>query len=241
MKMTLKGFVGLLILLGGTLAPAMAGQQLFLSTSPNSKYRVIVEQVIDRRVGDHIFFRYPISVVTPKTHRSFEMKEGSTPLIQETDRGTFQIHWDSIHFDWAKDSQKFFCNIEVIEGIWKTYFVDISARKAIDLTPDLEKTLVKRVDSHDWDCQQPKVELVKWTKPYLAFLKVTSICGEDRTKENKKLFYDIHSILYDTKQEKIVYECSNCKDDSSLKKFDRYFQSTMVTPTPTPEETPTAQ
>src|SRR5882672_6835135 len=174
MKTTLKGFlIFLLLFFIGIKGAAQAGQQIYLSESPNGKYRVIIEQIIDRRVGDKVFFRYLVDLVNarnPKHH--FEILQGGSPLVHETDKGTFQVHWESIHFDWAKDSLKFFVQLEVIEGTWKTYFVDINTGKTTDITADLERALVKKSESRKWDCEQPKIELVKWTKPHLAFIQL---------------------------------------------------------------------
>jgi len=258
MKETLKGFWALLILFSCFWGTAQAGQQLYLSESPNGRYRVVIEQLIDHRVGDKVFFRYSLELVNARNLKHhFEILQGGSPLVHETDKGTFQVsgepnpapppspndlfddHWASIRFSWAKDSLKFFVRLEVIEGTWKTYFVDINSGKTSDITSDLESGLAEKVDSKEWDCQQPKVELLKWTKPHLAFLKLTSICGKSKEKENNKLFYLTDSVLFDTLQAKVVSHCRDCKDEKSLKTFDKYFISTIPTPTPTPEETPT--
>ena len=248
MKTSLKCFSAFLLLFTLWTSVARAGQQGYLSTSPNDRYRVYVEQVIDRRVGDRIFFRYPMMLVNvrrPDHH--FQIMDAGTPLIQETDRGTFKVKWDdlnptqptSIHFDWAADSLKFFIRLEAIEGIWKTYFVDINSGKTTEITADLEKALVD--ETKDEDCQQPQVELIQWIKPYLAFIKLTSICGASKEQINNKLFYEKASVLFDTDKGQVVSNCVNCKDPKSLKVFDKYYISTIPTPTPTPEETPTAQ
>jgi hypothetical protein len=244
MKSSLKGFLAVLLFFSAWQGTAHAGQEFHLSYSPNERYRVVVEQVLDRRVGDHQFFRYPLSVVNihnPKHH--FEIKDGGSPLIKETDKGTFTVHKPSIRFDWAPDSLKFFMYVEVIEGTWKTYFVDINTGIATDVTSDLEKNLVSKADGREWDCQQPveAASVVKWTKPNLAFLKLTSVCGKDRTKANEKFFTLTDSILFDALKAKVVDHCMDCKDEKSLKMFDKYFISTIPTATPTPEETPTNQ
>ena len=259
MKMALKGFTTLLLFFSALPRAVQAGQQLYLSESPNGKYRVIIEQAIDRRVGDKIFFRYSLDLVNSRnTKHHFEILQGGSPLVHETEKGTFQVyaepnpapvpspndmfddHWASIRFSWAKDSLKFFVRLEVIEGSWKTYFVDVNSGKTADITADLESGLADKVNAKDWDCQQPKVELLNWTKPHLAFLKLTSICGKKKVVENEKLFYLTDSVLFDTLKAKVVSHCRDCKDEKSLKSFDKYFISTIPTPTPTPEETPTA-
>jgi hypothetical protein len=242
MRTSLKGFWALLLILSCWKGTAFAGQEVYLSHSPNGRYRVIVEQVIDRRVGDHIFFRYPISLVNGKnTKHHFEMKDGGSPLIKETDKGTFQVHWESIRFDWSPDSLKFFMHLEVIEGTWKNYFVDINTGITTDITPDIQKNILDKIKNRGWDCQQPDIQLVKWTKPHLAFLKLTSACGKNNTEENSKLFKLTDSVLFDTLQARVVSHCMDCKDEESLKDFNKYFISTIPTATPTPEETPTTQ
>lgn len=236
---TFLNIFGVLIITSLLVGTAQAGQQIYLSTSPNGKFRVVIEQVLERRVGDQIFFRYPLLVVnTRNPKRHFEIRDGGSPLVQETDKETFKINWESFHFDWAKDSEKCFLRLEVIEGTWKTFYVSVTNGKTRDITADLEQGLVSRADFHDWGCEQPKVEVVKWTKPYLAFFKLISICGKDKETENKKLFYSSDSVLYDTQKEMVVSDCGDCKDEKSLKKFDKYFITTIPTPTPTPEETP---
>jgi len=249
MKISLKWFSALFLLMTLWSIKAQAGQQIYLSTSPNERYRVYVEQVIDRRIGDKVFFRYPISLVNVKRQaHHFWILDAGSPLISETDKQTFKVKWDgsddptqpsSIHFDWSKDSLKFFIRLEAIEGIWKTYFVDVNSGKTKEITAEIEKALVDEVK--DEDCQQPQVELIQWTKPYLAFLKLTSLCGADKDKANDKHFLEKASVLFDTDKGEVVSNCVNCKDEKSLKVFDKYFIKSIPTPTPTPEETPTAQ
>ncbi len=242
MKISLKIILSVFLILPSLVGSVRAGQQVYLSQSPNNRYRIMVEQIIDRRVGEKVFFRYPISLVNSKNGRHFEIQEATTPLVRETERQTFQVHWDSIHFDWAKDSLKLFIRLEIIEGTWRTLFVDVNKGTTTDITADLEQFMVQRVDFHDWACQEPTtVQVVQWTKPYLAFLKVIDICGKDKEKENKTLFYMNDSLLFDTHLGKAVTHCADCKDEKALKVFEKYFQSTQATPTPTPEETPAAQ
>jgi hypothetical protein len=242
----MKGFFKyaliLLLVLGALKQAVQAGQQIYLSESPNGRYRVLVEQAIARRVQDHIFFRYPLILQnTHNSDRQFRILDGSSPLIRETPKGTFQLHWESARFDWSKDSLKLFIHLEVIEGSWKTYFVDINSGKTVDVTAEIQKNLVSKVDFHDWDCQQPKVQVVQYIEPTLVFIKLTSICGKHKEKENAKLFYSSDSVLFDTVKQKIVSNCMECKDEKSLKKFNKYYLSTIPTPTPVPEETPTTE
>lgn len=260
MKISWKGFLALLFMLvAGLRGTAQAGQQIYLSESPNGKYRVTIEQSIDRRVGDKVFFRYSLDLANVRNNKHhFEILQGGSPLVHETEKGTFQVHpepnpvptpehqrdmfddhWASIRFSWSRDSLKLFVRLEVIEGTWRTYFVDINSGKTTDITPDLEGGIKGKIGARKWDCQQPKVELALWTKPHLAFFKLTSICGKDKEKENDKLFNLTDSVLFDTVKGMVVSHCLDCKNEKSLKTFDKYFISTIPTPTPTPEETPT--
>jgi len=243
MKMAIKQCLGLTLLFV-VLSPAVwAGQQIYLSESPNGSYRVLVEQQIDRRIGDQIFFRYPITVENIRhTQHHFQMTDATTPLIQESLKGTFQIHWESAKFDWSKDSLKFFLNLEVIEGIWKTYFVDIDSGKTTDITADLEQPMTAKIESRHWDCQAPQITLLKWVKPHLAFFQLTSVCGKNKEKSNESFFSWNESVLFDTIQGKAVMGLDNTySEEAATKKFEQYYISSMPTPTPTVEETPVAQ
>ena len=248
MKTFLRGFFLLLLFCVGLKGVARAGQEVYLSTSPNERYRVFVEQDIDHRVGDRIFFRYPLMLVNvrrPDHH--FWILDAGSPLIRETEKGTFKLHWDdsdptepsSIHFHWSPDSLKVFIDLEAIEGIWKTYYVDVNTGKTTDITADLQKYLVAKTEG--WACEQPKVELVKWTKPNLAFFRLTATCGKNKEKLNESLFYQMDSVLFDTEKAAVVDDCMGCKDEKSVKDFDKYYLKSIPTPTPTPEETPVAQ
>jgi len=248
MKTSSKLFLAFALLVSLIPMISKAGQQAYLSESPNGRYRVLVEQVLDRRVVDNIFFRYPIILENTKnTERRFETVDAGTPLVHQTDKKTFEIQWDNstppvlkaVRFDWAPDSLKYFMHLEVLDGVWKTYFVDINKGTTTDITADLEEALKAKVES--WDCQQPQFQLVQWTQPYLAFFKLTSICGKDKEKENSQLFYVNDSVLFDTLQVKTVAHCSDCKDEKSLKNFDNYYIKSLPTPTPTAEETPTTE
>lgn len=240
MKFLAKHLLLLLLVLGAFAQTVQAGQQIYLSESPNGRYRVLIEQAIMRRVGDRIFFRYPLILQNIKTpERQFRILDGSSPLVYETPKGTFQVRWDSARFEWSKDSLKLFIHVEVVEGTWKTFFVDVNSGKSADVTGEIEKYLVDKVDFHDWSCEHPKIEVVDWVEPNLAFLKLTSVCGKHKDKENNKLFYSVDSVLFDSVQQKVVSDCMECKDEKAAKKFHKYYLSTIPTPTPTPEETPT--
>jgi hypothetical protein len=216
-------------------------QQIYVSLSPNGHYRVIVSQEIMRRVDDQVFFQYPIEVVNVRNHRHFTIQSGSAPFIHETDQGTFTIDWDLIHFDWAKDSGQFFFQLEVIEDVWRTYYVNIAREQVTDITPLLEAGILDKVSGKNWSCGTPQINLLQWLKPDLAEFKLSSICGKDMPIPNEK-FSDLnYTVLFDTTKRTVVSDCLNCKDEKASKKFLKYWQSTQVTPTPTPDETPGAE
>src|ERR1700679_4018543 len=136
-----------------------AGQQAYLSESPNGRYRVLVEQVLDRRVDDNIFFRYPVILENIENpDRRFETADAGPVLVHQTDKKTFEIEWDNgdpprlkaVRFNWAPDSLKYFMHLEVLDGVWKTYFVDINKGTTTDITSDLEKTLPDRIVFINW-------------------------------------------------------------------------------------------
>lgn len=221
---------------------ARADQEVYLSTSPNGRYRVVVDQVLDRRVDNHLFFRYPLSLVnTRDARRHFEMMDAGSVLVQETENQTYKVQWDAVRFDWSMDSLKLFVHLETLPDLWRTYFVNVNTGGTADVTADLETALQDKIQFHGWDCQQPTVKLVKWIEPDLAFLELTDICGARRGEENKKLFYQHSSVLFDTTLGKVVSNCMNCSDKSSIHQFEKYYFSTIPTPTPTPEVTPVSQ
>ena len=222
-------------------ASAWSGQEIYLSLSPNQHYRVVVHQEVLRRVGDQVFFQYPIEVVNVRDRRHFPVQSGSSPFIQETNQGTFQVNWDSIHFDWAKESDRFFFQLEVIEGTWRTYYVDIPKAQAKDITPLLEAGIEDKISGKNWSCGTPQTQLLEWLKPDLAVFKLSSICGKDQPIPNEKYSDFNYTVLFDTTQGAVVSDCLDCKDEKASKKFYKYWQSTQVTPTPTPDETPSAE
>lgn len=250
MRLSLKSIFCLILLTTALPIQSRAGQEAYLSVSPNGHYRVLVEQVLDRRVEDNIFFRYPIIVEnTQDTDRRFETIDAGPRLARQTPEKTFEVRWDdstppqleSVRFDWAPDSLKFFMHLEVLEGIWKTYFVDINKGTTTDVTGDLEQALSDKVDFHEWDCQEPKFKLVDWVQPNLAFFRLTSICGKSKTKENPELFYVNDTVLFDTELVKTVDDCDDCKDSKAIDRFNDYYRKSLPTPTPTAEETPTSE
>ncbi|MGH7739346.1 MAG: hypothetical protein ACREL1_04295, partial [bacterium] len=75
------GWIAGLVLAGLLTMPALAGQEIYLSTSPDNHYRVVVHQEIMRRIDDQIFFRYPIDLVNVRTDAHFKIQSGSAPFI----------------------------------------------------------------------------------------------------------------------------------------------------------------
>ncbi len=250
MRPSFKSILCLALLTALFPASSRAAQQAYLSESPNGRYRVLVEQVLDRRVEDNIFFRYPIIVENIKNvDRRFETVDAGPRLARQTEKKTFEVRWDnstppqleSVRFDWAPDSLKFFMHLEVLEGIWKTYFVDINKGTTTDVTGDLEQALSDKIDFRGWDCQQPKFKLVHWVQPHLAFFRLTTVCGKSKTKENSELFYVKDTVLFDTELVKTVDDCGDCKNEKAIDRFNDYYRKSLPTPTPTAEETPTNQ
>jgi hypothetical protein len=131
--------------------------------------------------------------------------------------------------------------LEILKGDWRTFFVDVNTGVTTDITPDLEKELLARITSKGWDCQRPSFEIVRWTKPHLAFVKLTSACGKKKGIANEKLFPLTDSILFEAKKVTVASHCLECETEKAEKRFEKYFRSTIPTPTPTPEETPVAQ
>ena len=234
--------MGALFALLSPLAPAArAGQEIFLSVSPDTRYRVVVHQEILRRVDDQIFFRYPIEVVDVRRHTHFKIQTGSAPFIQETASGTFGVDWQLIRFAWDTKSQEFFFQLQVIEGLWRTYAVNIPRETSTDITPLLEAGIQDQFDKDHPGCGTPETRFVQWVKPHLALFKLVSTCGKDKPIPNSKFSELSYQALFDTQKGKVVSDCLNCADPKALKQFNRYWLSTQVTPTPTPDETPGAE
>jgi hypothetical protein len=131
--------------------------------------------------------------------------------------------------------------MEVIRDTWRTYFINVNTGVTSDITPVLEAGLLDKIASKGWDCQRPQVDLSQWTKPHLAFLKLTTLCGKHRGRSNEELFPYTDSVLFDTEKGGIVERCMDCEEKKALKVFEKYFRTTLPTPTPTPEETPVIQ
>lgn len=231
------GWIAGLAFAGLWAMPALAGQEIYLSVSPYNHYRVVVHQEIMRRIDNQIFFRYPIDLVDVRTGSRFKLQSGSAPFIQETPAGTFQVDWDLAHFDWDKDGRRLFFQLEVIEGLWRTYWVDIPRQKAVDITPILEAGLQEKF-KNDTGCGTPKTKFLGWMKPDLAMFELDSICGKDKPIPNQEFSALGYRVLFDTKKDSVVSNCMNCSPKKSQAKFERYWKSTQVTPTPTPDQTP---
>jgi hypothetical protein len=230
-----------LLLFSAPALPLHADQEIYLSVSPNNHYRVVVRQEIMRRVDDQVFFRYPIEVVDTRTQAHFKIQSGSAPFIHETDNGTFQVDWDLVHFDWNPDSRQFFFQLQVIEGLWRTYHVNILKQTALDITPLLEAGVQDQFAKDNPTCGTPATAFKEWMKPTLAVFELSSVCGKDKPIPNKKFSELTYTVLFDTKTQTVVSDCEDCADKKSGKKFNRYWLSTQVTPTPTPDETPGAE
>jgi hypothetical protein len=229
-----------LFLLGASAFPLHAEQEIYLSVSPDNHYRVVVRQEIMRRVDDQVFFRYPIEVVDTRTQAHFKIQTGSAPFIHETANGTFQVDWDLARFDWNPQSRQFFFQLQVIEGLWRTYFVSIPKQQSLDITPLLEAGIQDQFAKADPDCATPSTAFLEWMKPNLAVFELSSICGKDKLP-NKQFSQLTYTVLFDTKKQVVVSDCKDCADKKSVNKFDKYWLSTQVTPTPTPDETPGAE
>ncbi len=240
MRMTFRKLALGLVLLAGSLGTARAGQEIYLSESPDGKHRVVIHQEVFRRVGDKAFFRYPITLVNLRNRHTLDIHEGSIPFVQETDRGTFQIKWESAHFDWSKDSRYLFGGLEVMSGIWKYFFVDAAKGKSREVTDEIKFEILDHIARRSWACESAKVVLDHWFNPALPVFKVMTDCGKKRNEENNQLFQVVDWVVYDARKGKVTATCMDCDAKKAEKTAWEYFQSTQVTPTPTPvpEETP---
>jgi len=242
MRTSFKQAALAILLFCGFFQTASAGQEIYLSESPNAKFRVVVHQEIFRQVGEKPFFHYPITVWNLRNRRSFNIHDGGLPFIRETEKGTFTIHWESVHFDWSKDSRYFFMTLEVMPNAWKTFFGSVEKGKARDVTDELKGSLLDKISRRAWACEPAKITLDHWFNPFIAVFRVTSDCGSKRDEENNKLFKVSDWEIYDAKKQKIAKGCMECDAKEAEKKAWEYFQFTRITPTPTPvpEETPGA-
>lgn len=232
----MKRLIALLLLVGAAV-PAFARYEVFLSTAPNNKYRVAVTQEVLRRVGDQVFFEYPIYVVNKKGARILMVEKGTVPYIQETPRGTFTVDFDRAKFEWNEDSTRFFMFLEVVEGEKRVYLVDIVAKTSRDVTDELAPKMLKKVAAQGRECERPAVSLVKWHKKDLAILKLSSPCvkrGDEKAKTTEFRYWS----LYDTAKKKLVKDCPDCDEKDALKTLTKEPKKKKPKPTPTPEETP---
>ena len=240
MRTSLKTLVLAGVAFFGILKGVQASQEIYLSESPDARYRVIVHQEIFRQVGEKAFFRYPITVLNLRNRHRLHVFDASVPFIEETLKGTFKVDWDFIHFDWSKNSRIFFMRLQTMRGVWKTFFVDLGNGTARDVTDELREGILNRLHTRSWACEWSKITLDHWFNPTIAVFQVTTDCGKDKDKENNKLFRVTDFVVFDAKKQKVAKQCLDCDLQKAEKTAWKYFQTTQVTPTPTPvpEETP---
>jgi hypothetical protein len=222
----------------GATVPAFARYEIFLSTSPNNKYRVAVGQEILRRVGDQVYFEYPIYLTNKAGRKMFFIEKGTVPFVSETDRGTFTVDRGLVKFDWAADSKKCFLHLKVFEDEWRVYLVDVAGKSAKNVTSELlTLKMARKVSRKKWECQRPTIELLKWHKPDQAIFHLSTICNDPADLKNKHWGYE-NWILYSTTLKKVLKECPGCEKDDALKFLAKEPKKKKPKPTPTPEETP---
>ena len=242
MNSSTKRWLWMALLLLGSFKPAHALQQVYLSDSPNGKYRVIVQQEVFRRVGDKAYFSYPITAWNLRNRHSLHLYDASVPLIVETPRGTFTVHNESIHFDWSKDSLRCFVHLEYMEGQWKTLFMDLEKGQVMDVTDELKQGIFDKVADKSWACEASKITVDHWFNAFIPVFKVTTDCGKNQDSENNKLFRITDLVFYDTHKHKVIKHCLDCDPQKVEHAAWEYYQAAIATPTPTPvpEETPGA-
>ncbi len=236
MKKTLASLLCLAAFLGSAL-PAFARYEIFLSTSPNNKYRVAITQEVLRRVGDQVFFEYPIYLTDKAGRKLFLMEKGSVPFVAETPRGTFTIDREFVKFDWAADSKKVFFHLKATEKEWRVYLVDIGAKKTQEITPELKPKMIQKAARKGWECERPVVELVQWLKPDQPIFRLFTVCVIPGDEKQKQWGYE-NWVLYDTAKKKVVKECTGCEKEKAMKVLSKEPKKKKPKPTPIPEETP---
>ncbi len=227
-----------LLLLASVAVPALARYEIFLSTSPNNRYRVAITQEVLRRVGDKVFFEYPIYVVNKAGKKLLLVEKGTVPFVNETPRGTFTVDFDRARYDWNEDSTRLLLHLEVSEGEKRLYLVDITAKSSRDITDEIAPRMAGKATSGGRTCERPTIELVKWHKKDLAILKLTSGCLKPGNEKAKMEAYRYWS-LYDTAKKKFVKDCPGCDEEKALKELTKEPKKKKPKPTPTPEDTPT--
>jgi hypothetical protein len=233
----MKRIIALLLLVSAA-APAIARYEIFLSTSPDKHYRVAITQEVLRRVGDQVFFEYPIYVINKAGRKLFTFDKGTVPFVTETERGTFTVDKDLAVFEWNEESSRFLLTLEVSEGEKRLYLVDLKAKSSKDITDELAPKLARKVAGKGWECEKPSIELKKWHKKDLAIFKLTTGCIKLGDEKARMTGYEYWS-LYDTAKKKLLKDCPGCEEDDALKYLTKEPKKKKPKPTPTPEETPT--
>jgi hypothetical protein len=220
----------LMVLSLGFTMHANANQEVYLSISPNLNYHVEVEQHVLRRFGKHIFYRYPIYLVNRQLHEKFQIQIGTPPLIHQTRRGTFIPHFHDIQCFWSPNEKYLIFKLKIFKFLWKTYLVQIGQRKTIDLTPQLEQALIKKMEKNHWHCQDPDIQLLRWFKFNMPIFKITDLYGT--SPRNTSAYKISDTILYGIAKNKVLANCFKCNFHESQEKF--IIATTPPTPTPTP-------
>ena len=230
------------ILFGSYVQPLHAGQRYYLATSPDGKTRVTVSQRLLRRVGDRLFFEYPVSLMNVKTGKSVELFTAGAPLVKENERGTFRYNMDSLKTEWASDGAHVLVFWEREEGIWTVAWVDTATGKAKNLDEEIRNGLLNLIGRRGAECQTPVVSISKWLSPLKPVFKVDTVCGkpgEEGKKDLHKMLPLEHWVMYDAEKD-VIKDCPDCAEAKAMKIFTKKPKPTP-TATPATEETPTAQ
>ena len=222
--------------------PVSAGQQFYLSTSPDGQSRIVVSQRLLRRVEDKLFFEYPVSLVDVRTGTKFELFTAGAPLVKETPRGTFAADTDALKAEWAPqggDLAVLFLKTD--EDTWQVSLVNRAAKTQMDLLPLLKKGLLKKASVSNLECTDPIVSVFKWLTPLKPVFTLESECNKalkkDEYQEKHKLEPFKCWVMYDS-EKAVIKDCVNCEEEEAIKLFSK---KPKPTPTPTPVEdaTPT--
>jgi hypothetical protein len=226
-------------------SPVSAGQQFYLSTSPDGQSRIVVSQRLLRRVEDKLFFEYPVSLVDVRTGAKFELFIAGAPLVNETPRGTFATDTDAFKAEWAPqggDLAVLFLKTDA--DTWQVSLVNRAAKTQLNLLPLLKKGLLKKASSSKLECSDPKVSVFKWLTPLKPVFTLETECNKalepSEYKEKHELKAVTSWVMYDS-EKAVIKDCVDCEQEKALEIFNR---KPKPTPTPTPvsdESTPTAQ
>jgi hypothetical protein len=225
--------------------PVSAGQQFYLSTSPDGQTRIVVSQRLLRRVEDKLFFEYPVSMVDVRTGSRFELFTAGAPLVKETPRGTFTADIDAFRVEWAPENGDLaVVFLKMDADSWNVSLVNRSAKTQMDLLPLLKKGLLKKASSSGLECSDPKVSVFKWLTPLKPVFTLESECNKalksDEYQEKHNLKAITHWVMYDS-EKAIIKDCVDCEQEQAIKLFSK---KPKPTPTPTPvsdDSTPTVQ